>query len=441
MSTVAFLDYNQHYNPSVFRRVAVIAKNTPSDLAGDCPRGPGRPRGSKSRTKKWKKPYPTFPLTRHQTGQFCKKINGKIRYFGNDQEAALRLYREQGDGLHSGKSTEVRREGAVTVEAVVSHFLTAWNAKREKAEIAARTFMDYYRHGKRLVSFFGKKKAVDSITREDFDKLRDYLAKGASPVTLKGRVGGVRTMFELAYSDGLLTAPLKRDWLKRPSRKDLRKHRSKSGRSYFHAEEIQRLHKCANTPFRAMILLGVNCGLGNTDIAALPRDAIDLKGGFLDFARVKTGVGRRCPLWPETIHAIESHIAEDTIERLPETKGLLFVTRNGQKYVRSVFRESDAGLPQLVEHDAIVITFKRLMASAEISLKGVAFYGLRSSCETLGAETGEQVAVDHIMGHAPSGNDMGDVYRGYVSEESLRRVTDHIRTKVLGIKRRGRTAS
>jgi len=189
-----------------------------------------------------------------------------------------------------------------------------------------------------------------------------------------------------------------------------------------------------------MILLGVNCGLGNTDIAALPRNAIDLKGGFLDFARVKTGVGRRCPLWPETIRAIEAHIAEDTIERSPEMKGLLFVTRTGQRYVRSVFRESDAGLPQLVEHDAIVITFKRLMTEAGIELPGVAFYGLRFSCETFGGETGEQVAVDHIMGHVPDVNDMGDNYRGYVSEESLRRVTDHIRAKVLGIKRRGRAA-
>jgi integrase len=418
----------------------VIAKNTTATTAGDGRRGPGRPRGSKAHAKKWKKPYPTFPLTLHQTGQFCKKIHGKIKYFGKDQEAALRLYREQCEGLHSGKSTEVRREGAVTVGAVVSHFLTVWKAKQESGEIAARTFMDYYRHGSRLVKFFGKSMAVDSITREDFDKLRQHLARNASPVTLKGRVGAIRTMFELAYSDGLIAAPLKRDWLKRPSRKQLRKARSESGRNYFFAEEIQRLLQHANTHFRAMILLGVNCGLGNTDIAALPRNAIDLKGGFVDFARIKTGVPRRCPLWPETIRAIEAHIAEDTIERSPETKGLLFVTRNGQRYVRSVFHESDAGLPQLVEHDAIVNTFKRLMAEAGVDLPGVAFYGLRHSCETFGGETGEQVAVDHIMGHAPDSNDMGDNYRGYVAESSLRRVTDHVRSKVIGVKGRRRAA-
>lgn len=418
----------------------MIAKNTTATIVGDGRRGPGRPRGSKAHAKKWKKPYPTFPLTLHATGQFCKKINGKIKYFGNDQEAALRMYQEQCGDLHSGKSTEVRREGAVTVGAVVSHFLTAWKSKQESGEIAARTFMDYYRHGKRLVRFFGKSRTVDSIAREDFDKLREHLARNASPVTLKGRVGAIRTMFELAYSDGLISAPLKKDWLKRPSRKQLRKARSEGGRNYFFADEIRRLIERANTHFRAMILLGVNCGLGNTDIAALPRNAIDLKGGFVDFARVKTGVPRRCPLWPETIHAIEAHIAEDTIERSPETRGLLFVTRNGQRYVRSVFRESDAGLPQLVEHDAIVITFKRLMSEAGIDLPGVAFYGLRHSCETFGGETGEQVAVDHIMGHAPDVNDMGDNYRGYVAEDSLRRVTDHVRNKVIGAKSRRRSA-
>ena len=75
--------------------------------------------------------------------------------------------------------------------------------------------------------------------------------------------------------------------------------------------------------------------------------------------------------------------------------------------------------------------FKKVMKAAGIDMPGVAFYGLRKSCETFGAETGEQVAVDHIMGHAPSASDMGNNYRGYVAEKPLRRVTNHIRRKVL----------
>jgi len=45
------------------------------------------------------------PLTLHQTGQYCKKIRGKLYYFGNDKELALKRYYEQAVYLHTGKGS------------------------------------------------------------------------------------------------------------------------------------------------------------------------------------------------------------------------------------------------------------------------------------------------------------------------------------------------
>jgi hypothetical protein len=36
-----------------------------------------------------------FPLTLHKTGQYCKRIRGKLHYFGTDKKEALKRYLEQ----------------------------------------------------------------------------------------------------------------------------------------------------------------------------------------------------------------------------------------------------------------------------------------------------------------------------------------------------------
>src|SRR5437870_9491716 len=43
------------------------------------------------------KPYPEFPLTAHPAGYWCKKIRGKLHYFGAwaDPDGALAKYLEQ----------------------------------------------------------------------------------------------------------------------------------------------------------------------------------------------------------------------------------------------------------------------------------------------------------------------------------------------------------
>jgi len=43
----------------------------------------------KNHNEKRKTRSDKFPLTLHPTGQFCKKVKGKLYYFGNDKKLAL----------------------------------------------------------------------------------------------------------------------------------------------------------------------------------------------------------------------------------------------------------------------------------------------------------------------------------------------------------------
>ena len=60
----------------------------------------------KYNSKKRKTRSDKFPLTLHPTGQFCKKIKGKLYYFGTNKKAAMQRYLEQAAYLHTGKGTK-----------------------------------------------------------------------------------------------------------------------------------------------------------------------------------------------------------------------------------------------------------------------------------------------------------------------------------------------
>ena len=85
---------------------------------------------------------------------------------------------------------------------------------------------------------------------------------------------------------------------------------------------------------KAMLLLGINCGFGPSDVANLPTKAVDLATGWIDYPRPKTGIPRRCPLWPETVSAIKEAIADRPKAKMPDAAGLLFLTVRGNKWER-----------------------------------------------------------------------------------------------------------
>ena len=76
----------------------------------------------------------------------------------------------------------------------------------------------------------------------------------------------------------------------RPSKKTIRQAKAKNGKKLFTADECRVLIDNARTPeLKALILLGLNCGLGNSDCSKLPIEALSLDSGWLDYPRPKTG--------------------------------------------------------------------------------------------------------------------------------------------------------
>src|SRR5215472_12500223 len=90
------------------------------------------------------KPYPDFPLFPHASGQWAKKIRGKMHYFGlwADPDAALDTYLKDRDDLHAGRKPRPE-PGAATVKEAVNDFLITKDALVDAGELSPRTWADY----------------------------------------------------------------------------------------------------------------------------------------------------------------------------------------------------------------------------------------------------------------------------------------------------------
>ena len=88
------------------------------------------PRPRTRRRHKPAKPYPSFPLTPHNNGQWCKKIRGKVHFFGvwDDSDAALQNYLRVAEDLHAGRQprSSTLPEDGPTVKQVCNHYLASW---------------------------------------------------------------------------------------------------------------------------------------------------------------------------------------------------------------------------------------------------------------------------------------------------------------------------
>jgi len=404
------------------------------------------PCSKRKRRRKPAKPYASFPLTPHNNGQWCKKIRGKIHFFGvwEDPQAALDNYLRIAADLHAGRQpspTNLQREG-LTVKDACNHYLNYQFQKVQSGEIRPSSFEDCRHVAEGLTRFLGATRAVSNLNPADFQGFRLHIAqhgltdrsRGLGPYAQSRTITIVRSMFKHAYDSDLIDRPVKfGDGFDRPSARLRRRARRaaemENGKRLFEPAEIRSIIQAAGVQLRAMVLLGINGGFGNTDCARLPVKAVDFGRAVIEFDRPKTGIERVVPLWPETLETLRQTLAERPKAANDEADRLVFLTMSGQPWVREVVHLSaDNGIEKVVVVDAINQEFTKLLNRLNIKRKGTGFYALRHTFRTLADEVKDQHAIHRIMGHTIPG--MSGIYVEEISLDRLRAVVNHVRRKL-----------
>ena len=358
------------------------------------------------------------------TGQYRKHYRGKSLYLGSDPDGVLDQWLEKTNN-HDQELTNTFDPKATddwTVGRLCNAVLACKENDVESGELTRTTFDLYVRYGKWITSFFGRNTLVSDLTPADFARFKADLAKPKptkkngkiikkattqklSLIGLASKMRHVRMFFNFALAEEWIDKlPWGAKTFQPPTKKAIKKAKAKKREKTATRQEILKLIESADDTWAALILVAINSGSGNTDVAMLSRNDIG-PDGWVEKARNKTGEYRRFKLWPETIEAID---------KLPKHKdGLVFHSKQGSKLI------------PVGTHNLITKLFADLAQRAGVKRENLSFYSLRHTFQTVADENVDLVATQVIMGH--SRNSISDNYRGKISDARLEAVTDHVR--------------
>ena len=343
-----------------------------------------------------KKPHPDYPLYAHRSGQWAKKVRGRTRFFGKwaDPEAALQKWVAEKDALLAGRKPTAPTDG-LTIRDLANAFLIHKQERVATGELKDSTFMGYRQICDRVIAAFGKERLVADLRPDDFAKLRKVFAKGVGLVTLSNGITRSRVLFKYATDTYNIPAVYGKEFAK-PDKKSLRKARREKGPRMFQPADLRKIIDGAGGQLKAMILLGINCGFGNTDVGSLPLKALDLEKGWIDYPRPKTGIQRRCPLWPETVEALRQAIASRP-KPSPAFVKQVFITVQGRLWEPRIHLKGEPW-----RDDPVAKATAKLLKELHLHRPGLGFYALRHTFQTIGEKSRDKDAVAQHHGARPN---------------------------------------
>lgn len=292
------------------------------------------------------------------------------------------LKSQAGDMLAGMESPRPER----TVAAQAEEWKAMLRGMCQAGQMSEGRFDAYARKIRPFVDWMGPGAAIDAI---DEAKLEGFFSH------LTGKVGA-KEMAPTYAHELLMTA---KQFIRRlaelklihlPGNIDARRfrfnHSAAQKIDVFTVEEVRELLGRANERMRLYLLLMLNCGMYQMDVAELRQEEVDWRHGTITRARSKTrernGPVVTYKLWPETFALLKKHRAEGE---------LALTTERGNPLVEYALKDG-----KLARYDAIQSAFTR-MGKARLGMKHLR----KTSATLLGEHPQYKFFANHFLADSP----------------------------------------
>lgn len=340
-------------------------------------------------------------------GRWRKQINGQVYYFGfADSPNDTKAYRAAEDEyfqfrkkIEAASSVQIPLAKA-TVTDVSEKFLQDLQDRYERGEVSAsyleksRCCLDdfcLFVQTQRRFSSIGELDLTDYRNHILTLPVSDKIRKKISPQTAKGRLATVRTLYRWAWRMHVVeNMPRNLEGYANVELPDPKAE-------IFTLDELKTLWQKATPRVRCWMLLALNCGFYQGDIAELTASEVDWAEGRITRKRSKTGVLGSFKLWQTTL----DHMLE---QREPEAKDdeRLFLTRprfDGEAIVPLVTEKIVDGTVRRT--DAVKTGFWKLLRKIGIN-SGRSFSSLRNTGASMIDEI-DPLVTELYLSHATVG--------------------------------------
>jgi len=340
-------------------------------------------------------------LTKSSDGRWRKQINGKMKYFGKViPKAEARSYRDAEKRYFQFLDDRERNNGVetsilnLTIAEFAEKYLESEYARYARGEITAVWFEAVRCHISDFVERVNWNKPLRYLSELDLEKYRNEVlllpksektGRKISTHTARARLSTVKQMVKWGFQIKLIeTLPRNLDGYSKV------RHPA-TGVTTYSREEIQLLYMNANNRTKCWILLALNCGYGQKDIADLRVEEVNLVHGRIRRKRSKTGVETNHKLWPKTVELLRE---TGRFEAGPDER--VFLSRFGKPLVQEEYRND-----KLRRSDGIRTMFEKLRKRVGLQT-GRGFYTLRKTAATE-IERIDPTVTEMFLGHVERG--------------------------------------